>query len=89
VQFAFNRAIDAQAKDKPGHVDLFKLLLSLDGDMSVDVHADTDRAFTLACQHGRVDVMELLLSLEGDRRIDVARFEAIQASRSSVVALVC
>ena len=50
---------------------MVRLLLALEGDRRIDVHADDELAFGWACSGGHLKVVRLLLALEGDRRIDV------------------
>lgn len=47
------------------------MLLSLEGDRRIDVHAVDEDAFRCACWKGRESTVKLLLSLEGDRKIDI------------------
>ena len=54
-----------------GHMEVIKLLLSLEGDRRIDVHAGYNSALKSACEGGHLDVVKLLLSLSDDRRIDV------------------
>jgi len=54
-----------------GRLEVVDLLLLLGKDRQVDVHADDELAFRLACQFGHHDVVDRLLKLRGDRKIDV------------------
>ena len=48
-----------------------RLLLSLDGDRRIGVHARQAAGFRAACRGDHEGVVRLQLSLDGDRRIDV------------------
>jgi len=52
-----------------GHVDVVLLLLGLQGDRRVDVHANDDAAFGAACRGGNAQLVQVLLDLEGDRAV--------------------
>jgi hypothetical protein len=57
---------------------MVRLMLALEGDRRIDVHACNERAFRSACIESRVEVIRLLLALEDDRKIDVNARQAFQ-----------
>ena len=54
-----------------GQLELIKLLLVLDDDRRIDVHADDEYAFRCACEERYTEIVKFLLELEGDRPINV------------------
>ena len=54
-----------------GRLEVVRLLLTLEGDRRVNVHAENELAFRQACTGGHARVVRLLLALKGDRRINV------------------
>ena len=66
-------------------------MLDLEGDRRIDIHAEDEWAFRVACRLGHESLVRLLLSLEGDRRIDIHakdefafRFACTEARKSIV-----
>ena len=75
------------------HGKVERLLLRLEGDRRINVHAYTELGFRIACQEGHRGIVEHLLSLEGDRYVNVhvrdygAFHLACRYNRTSIVEL--
>lgn len=58
-----------------GHMQVVKVLLGMEGDRYVNVHAQDSCAVRWAAEYGQLEMLQMLLALEGDRRMDVHALE--------------